>query len=437
MSSTIVIILVVIAVLILSLIAFLIIRRQRYVRALRGRGWTFESRPSLEWVLDHHAPPFGLGFVRKVDEAISGQTRSGVPFRVFEYTSSDGGARFDDRVASLQLPLPLPDLFISADHARGGVQLQPIEVDPRFQVRAADPGYARTALSASVLDAVAAFGSAGHKVDLSIDGQQLVAVGAPKDPEHLQAYLEQLGAVAQAIDPTELKPYRMAPPPAGFGFYGHPDWQLIGRDDALIAKYDLTRSGFGHTTEKVIRGYNDGLPIEAFIHRWKTERTERYTDSDGNSHTRTVTEDHSEILTAITMPFSFPLLSVGGGWGGKKVRFESEEFNDRFTVRTDDPKFASDVIHPRTMEFLMALQPPAFRIEGTEMRFLVDKHDTQLIGLCADFSHEFFSRVPSFVWKDLQISPPAFRRMPSDQDSERSVRQGDRPDADMTERPAQ
>ena len=173
--------------------------------------------------------------MRKVDEAISGQTRGGVPFRVFEYTSPDGGARFDDRVASLQLPLPLPLLFISTDHARGGVQLQPIEVDPRFQVRAADSGYARTALPASVLDAVAAFGSAGHKVDLSIDGQQLVAVGAPKDPAQLQAYLEQLGAVAQAIDPTRLKSYRMTPPPAGFGFYGRPDWQLIGRDDALIA----------------------------------------------------------------------------------------------------------------------------------------------------------------------------------------------------------
>ena len=50
------------------------------------------------------------------------------------------------------------------------------------------------------------------------------------------------------------------------------------------------------------------------------------------------------------MPFSLPLLSVGGGWGGKKVRFESEDFNDRFTVRTDTPKFAYDVIHPRTME---------------------------------------------------------------------------------------
>ncbi|HEY9468614.1 MAG TPA: hypothetical protein VIQ76_03260 [Propionibacteriaceae bacterium] len=414
MSSTIVIILIVIAVLVVGLIAFLIIRRQRYVRALRGRGWTFESRPSLDWVLDHHAPPFGLGFVRKVDEAISGQTASGVPFRVFEYTSSEGGPKFDDRMASMQLPLPLPDLFVSTHNARSGVELPPVEVDPRYQVRAADAGYAGTALSASVLDAIAAFGQAGHKVDLSIDGQQLVAVGTPKDPEQLQGYLEKLGTVAQAFDPRALAPYRATPPTPGFGFYGHPDWQLIGRDDTLIAKYDLTTAGFGHTTEKAIRGSNDGLPIEAFIHRWKTQRTETYTDSNGHTRTRTVTENHSEVVTAIMMPFSFPMLSVGGGWGGKKVRFESEEFNDRFTVRTDNPKFASDVIHPRTMEFLMAAQPPGFRIAGNGMRFSVDKHDTQLIGFCADFAHEFFGRVPSFVWKNLQITPPTFRRMPRD-----------------------
>jgi hypothetical protein len=30
----------------------------------------------------------------------------------------------------------------------------------------------------------------------------------------------------------------------------------------------------------------------------------------------------------------------------------------------------------------------------------------------ADFAHEFFSRVPSFVWKNLHITPPAFRRTP-------------------------
>jgi hypothetical protein len=88
LNSTIVIILIAIALLVLAIIAFLIIRRQHYVRALRGRGWTFESRPALEWVLYHHAPPFGIGFVRKVDEAVSGTTSSGVPFRVFEYVSA-------------------------------------------------------------------------------------------------------------------------------------------------------------------------------------------------------------------------------------------------------------------------------------------------------------------------------------------------------------
>jgi hypothetical protein len=46
------------------------------------------------------------------------------------------------------------------------------------------------------------------------------------------------------------------------------------------------------------------------------------------------------------------------------------------------------------------------------MRFDVNKHDTEVIGFCADFAHEFFGRVPSYVWKDLQITPPAFRRMP-------------------------
>ena len=412
MNSTVVIILIAIAVLLLAFIAFLIIRRRRYIHSLRQRGWTFESKPALESVLDHHAPPFGLGFVRKVDEAVSGTTAAGVQFRVFEYASSEGGPRFDDRVASMQLPLSLPDLFISAEGVRSGVQLAPIEVDPRFEVRAADSAYARTALSAGVLDVIASFGQAGHRVDLSVDGQQLVAVGAPKDPDQLQAYLEGLAGIAEALQSSSLAPYRTPAPSAGFGFYGHPDWQLIGRDDTLIAKYGLTRAGFGHTTEKVIRGSNDGLPIEAFIHSWKTQRTETYTDSEGRNQTRTVTENHSEILTAIMMPFSFPLISVDGGGGGKKVRFESEEFNDRFTVRTDDPKFASDVIHPRTMEFLMAVQPPGFRIEGNVMRFSLDKHDTQLIGFCADFAHELLSRVPSFVWKNLQVTPAAFRRMP-------------------------
>lgn len=99
----------------------------------------------------------------------------------------------------------------------------------------------------------------------------------------------------------------------------------------------------------------------------------------------------------------------------RRSGLKSEEFNDRFTVRTQNPNFASDVIHPRTMEYLMAVHPPGFRIEADVMRYSFDKHDTQLIGFCADFAHQFFSRVPSFVWKNLHVTPPAFRQTPETQ----------------------
>jgi len=393
----------------LGVAVFLIIRRRRYIGALRSRGWVFSSRPQLAEVLDHQAPPFGLGFERSVDEGIRGTTRGGVAFHVFEYAYREGGPPFDQRVASLHLPMALPDLFVTGGEPRSGVRFEALPLVPELRVQTHDATYARTLLSTPVVGAIMAFGRAGHNLDLSIDGAHLVAVGAPKDPDALEAYLEALAPVVSALDPAALSAYAQPVGPGRFGFYGHPDWELVGSDDRLIDTYGLTTAGFAHVTEKVVRGDNGGLPVEAFIHRWKTQRTETTTDSQGKTSTRTVTEDHDEVVAAVGLPFELPLLSVNGPWDGRKVRFESEEFNKMFTVRTDDPKFASDVIHPRTMEYLMQAAPPGFVINGPLMRFEVSKHDTATIGFCADFAHDFLSRVPSFVWQDRRISPPPFR----------------------------
>lgn len=206
MSTTSIAVLAIIMV-VLGVVAFLVIRRQRYVRALRGRGWIFESTPALSSVLDHHAPPFGLGFDRDADEGIAGRTRSGIPFRVFEYAYSGGGPKFDARVASLTLPLALPDLFVSTANPRSGVRYRTLDVEPGLGVQAPDAGYARALLAPPVLAAIATFGQAGHPVDLSVDGAALVAIGAPKDPEELAAYLDLLSPIARAIDPVALAPY--------------------------------------------------------------------------------------------------------------------------------------------------------------------------------------------------------------------------------------
>ncbi len=387
----------------------LLVRRHRYITSLRERGWTFASSPSLESVLDHHAPPFGLGLARAVDEEITGTTRSGVGFRVFEYAVKAGGPRFDERLASLRLPVPLPDLFVTARPVRPGVRLPAVPLDPALDVRAADPAYAQTLLRPAVLAALGALGRAGHAVDVSVDGASLVAVGAPKDPDALEAYLEALAGVVLAVDAGALAPWVQPAARPGFTFYGRPGWVLVGSDDSAISRFGLTTAGFGHRTEQLVRGEDGSLVVEGLVHRWKTQHTETTTDSQGRTQTRTVTDDHDETVAGVWLPFPLPQLSIDGGWGGKRVRFESEEFNDQFKVRSAVPKLAYDVIHPRTMEFLMAVRPPGIRIEGNLMRFLVTSHDTETLGFCADFAHDFLARVPSFVWKDLGVSSPSFR----------------------------
>lgn len=401
---------IVVAAILVALAVLLIVRRRRYVSDLRGRGWTFESSPVLESVLDHSAPPFGLGFTRAVDESISGTTSTGVAFHVFEYTCRGGGPPFDARLASLRLPLALPPIFVSQHLVRSGVNLASVQIDPAVEVRTDREDAARAFLSPSVKSAINDFGQATRGLDLSIDGDHLVSVGAPKNPEELASYLESLARVVTALDVDGLASFAVPPPLPRFGFFGRPDWVFVDRDDSLIAKYDLTTVGSHHRTERAIRGDNDGLPIEAFIHRWQTQRREAYIDSQGKPKTRTVTEQHEETVTAVWLPFPLPQLSINGGRGGQRVKFELEEFNQRFAVRTSQPKFAYDVIHPRTMEYLMRTDPPDLAIEGQVIRFTPARHDTLLIGQCADFAHEFLGRVPAFVWRDLGVDAAAFRR---------------------------
>jgi hypothetical protein len=279
-----------------------------------------------------------------------------------------------------------------------------------LHVTTAHPEYAITVLAGPVTKALREFRVIAGHLDVSMDGHSLVAVGAPKDPDKLHDYLNALDAVKAAFEATELRAYKTKLRKAKFRFYRRPDWRLVGNDDSLIDKYGLTRQGHHHSTEKVVRGSNGGLPLEAFIHRWQTTKIIHYRDSKGRRRTREVTEYHDETVIFVELPFSVPLLSVNAPGGGRKVQFEWEEFNDSFTVRTTDPKFAYDVIHPRTMEYLTATGPIPFAINGSMMRFFPRTHDTLVIGSCADVAHGLWSRVPSFLWKDLGVTPPIFRR---------------------------
>lgn len=393
-------------------VGILIWRRQRYLRQVKELGWSHDSRPSLSAVTDLHAPPFAMGMSRKIDELVSGTTAGGHAFRVFEYDYAGAGPKYGQRLAVLELPLALSDVFIFGDGvdrvgiAAGGQTLVRAE-EQGVHVIAADAALA-TDLLAAVGPAVRTYGQAAGKVDLSVDGNHLVAPGAPKDPARLAAFLADLDPVAQAVAASDALRSRAVAPSPGAQYYGHPDWQWAGVDDSVLGIYPVTTSGYGHRSEDVVRGLRDGIRMDAFTHHWKTDRIVTETDSNGNTRTRTETDLHEEPVCGFVLPFALPSISLNGDPVGRKVRFESTDFNSAFTVRTSDPRFASDVTHPRMMEWLLATRPRGWSVQGSVVAFRVEKHDLMIVDACESTLRGWLGRIPRFVWQDLGLPTPPY-----------------------------
>lgn len=389
---------------------FFIVRHQRYLADVAAHGWTYDSNPRLEDFLGFQAPPFSLGLGRKVDDRITGLTQDGRQFDSFKYRYADAGDPYKSRLLAIELPAALPTVFVFSGQPRQGATLGQWQL---FQTEL----NGLTALAFSPEVAEAALGQIngalgtwpdGHPVDLSIDGNHLVIDPAPDDPEELAALLAAATPVAAALSSLS-QAFAQPPVTPRFSFFGHPDWQLLGSDDAVLNHYPMTKVGFGHSTENLIRGQRDGITMDAFEHHWKTTETRTVSDGRGGSRTETYTVNHVESICGFTMPFDLPALSVNGRRLGEKVQFESSGFNDAFKVRAESARFASDVIHPRMMEWLLANRPvTGWTVAGYVVSFEVDSLNMFLLDACEETLRGFLGRIPRFVWADLGLPVPPF-----------------------------
>lgn len=172
--------------------------------------------------------------------------------------------------------------------------------------------------------------------------------------------------------------------------------------------------GRGRRVSNLIRGAEGGRDFVSFDYQF----TETDRDSDGKSSNRT----YRFHVTAINLPCYFPSLEVGPenfltrigkALGGNDIDLESENFNRRFRVRCPDVKFAHDVLHPRTMEFLLGTRPMAMRIEGGDLLCWDDgrmKPTDVLRHLYV--TNGVVSAIPSFVWKDHGYDPASIPNPP-------------------------
>jgi hypothetical protein len=89
--------------------------------------------------------------------------------------------------------------------------------------------------------------------------------------------------------------------------------------------------------------------------------------------------------------------------GVRDLQLESEDFNKTFHIRTENEKFAYDVLHPRMMEWMLADQRALsipFRFErGDLVTWREGKVDVSEVDELLNYVADVVERVPSFVWK--------------------------------------
>ena len=187
-------------------------------------------------------------------------------------------------------------------------------------------------------------------------------------------------------------------------------WRYTAEDDSLTVRWNGTPFGQGdrRRARNVVTGTDRGVGFVAFDYQYDTEST-----GSRGSRQRTT---HRFDVVALALPTVLPGLQVtpegllaraaeAVGLGGS-IELESEDFNRRFTVHAHQPKFASDVLSPRTMQALLAGPPTAWRIDGSD---LVSWASGAMlpVDVLARLStlHHVLGGIPSFVWHDNGYDP--------------------------------
>ena len=199
-------------------------------------------------------------------------------------------------------------------------------------------------------------------------------------------------------------------------------WTYAERDDRWTDVFDGSPFGLGHNRKagNVLSGQYDGRPFIAFDYVYYT--TETSTDSEGRTSRREVS--HNFGIVGLDMvnelgnrPFPTLCVTPEGLFGrmigrltDRDIELESEDFNRAFTVHCEDRKFASDILHPRLMETLLAhYRDLDWRFDhswivtiGTGSNDLVDTQRAM------DALATIIATVPDFVWQDRgAANPPA------------------------------
>lgn len=182
-------------------------------------------------------------------------------------------------------------------------------------------------------------------------------------------------------------------------------WSHVARDDGWTSRFGGPPFGRGTNRQasNVLTGVHDGRAMVAFDYR--------YDVTTGTGENRSTTTYHHSVV-GLAAGAVLPALSVSpeGLFGrlvsrlaNTDIELEYEEFNRAFTVTCPDRKFASDVLHPRLMTYLLRFPDLAWRFEGDTLLVVRrGRHTPDEVSDTLRVMDDILEMIPEFVWREVR-----------------------------------
>lgn len=184
---------------------------------------------------------------------------------------------------------------------------------------------------------------------------------------------------------------------AGRGWDFRPD--KVGSVSADYPGVKVFQKGHSRSAKNLITGEHRGRPVTLMDYRYVVGH-----GKNRSTHNRGVAILHCDFPTVpLFIRRESALDRVGEFFGADDIDFESAEFSRKFYVKSADRKWAFDVIHTRTMEYL--LQAPAFTIEFgfAEIAVYRTGHcSTEQYEQAIELAWDMYELVPDFVVRQMK-----------------------------------
>jgi len=121
------------------------------------------------------------------------------------------------------------------------------------------------------------------------------------------------------------------------------------------------------------------------------------------------------LLPTLTIRSETGLDKMASWLGIQDIQFESEEFNQKYNIKSSDDKLAHAVIDPQMIEFLMSQAGVNTQLFSHFMLFEFSKSDWPKIdqGL-GHFVHNFIEKVPDYIKKERSFTSQSVLLVPNE-----------------------